>query len=36
VSAAVHQPPFDPDTQLPLVADLEPDPKLVFLAAQLT
>jgi hypothetical protein len=35
VSVAVHQPPFDPDTQLPLVADLTADPKLVFLAAQL-
>lgn len=35
VSVAVHQPPFDPDTQLPLVADLTEDPKLVFLAAQL-
>lgn len=28
-------PPFDPDTQLPLVADLAADPKLVFLAAEL-
>ncbi|HTR92940.1 MAG TPA: hypothetical protein VMI73_14505 [Trebonia sp.] len=36
VSVGVRQPPFDPDTQLPLVADLEADPKLVFLAAQLT
>jgi hypothetical protein len=35
VSAGVRQPPFDPDTQLPLVADLTADPKLVFLAAQL-
>jgi hypothetical protein len=35
VSVAVHEPPFDPDTQLPLVADLTEDPKLVFLAAQL-
>jgi hypothetical protein len=35
VSAAVRTPPFDPDTQLPLVADLDADPKLVFLAAQL-
>ncbi|TVZ01865.1 hypothetical protein EAS64_30970 [Trebonia kvetii] len=35
VSDAMRQPPFDPDTQLPLVADLEADPKLVFLAAQL-
>jgi hypothetical protein len=36
VSTGVQQPPFDPDTQLPLVADLTEDPKLVFLAAQLT
>ena len=36
VNTAVHQPPFDPDTQLPLAADLAADPKLVFLAAQLT
>ena len=35
VSATVRQPPFDPDTQLPLVADLAADPKLVFLAAEL-
>jgi hypothetical protein len=35
VSVAVRQPPFDPDTQLPLVGDLTEDPKLVFLAAQL-
>lgn len=36
VSVTVHEPPFDPDTQLPLVADLTEDPKLVFLAAQLS
>lgn len=35
VSTGVRQPPFDPDTQLPLVADLAADPRLVFLAAQL-
>ena len=35
VSASVRQPPFDPDTQLPLVADLAADPKLVYLAAAL-
>jgi hypothetical protein len=35
VSAAVREPPFDPDTQLPLATDLTPDPKLVFLAAEL-
>jgi hypothetical protein len=35
VSAAVRQPPFDPDTQLPLVMDLAADPKLAFLAAEL-
>jgi hypothetical protein len=35
VSATVRQPPFDPDTQLPLVTDLAADPKLVFLAAEL-
>jgi hypothetical protein len=35
VSAAVERPPFDPETQLPQVADLAADPKLVFLAAQL-
>jgi len=29
-------PPFNPATQLPLVADLAADPKLVFLAAELT
>lgn len=28
--------PFDPAVQLPLVADLAPDPKLVFLAAELS
>src|SRR5271170_7865078 len=31
----VRQPPFDPGVQLPLADDLEPDPKLVFLAAEL-
>jgi hypothetical protein len=36
VSATVRQPPFNPDFQLPLVADLAADPKLVFLAAELT
>jgi hypothetical protein len=35
VSAAVRQPPFDPDTQLPLVTDLAGDPKLVYLGAEL-
>ena len=32
----MRQPPFDPDVQLPQVPDLGPDPKLVFLAAELT
>ena len=36
VSSTVRQPPFDPDVQLPQVPDLGPDPKLVFLAAELT
>ena len=36
VSVSVRTPPFNPVTQLPLVADLTPDPKLVFLAAELT
>jgi hypothetical protein len=36
VSTTVRQPPFDPDVQLPQVPDLGPDPKLVFLAAELT
>jgi hypothetical protein len=35
VSVTVRQPPFDPDAQLPQVADLAADPKLVFLAAEL-
>ncbi len=35
VSVTVRQPAFDPDTQLPQVADLAADPKLVFLAAEL-
>jgi hypothetical protein len=35
VSAAVRQPPFDPNVQLPLVTDLAADPKLVHLAAEL-
>ena len=34
-SVTVRQPPFDPDVQLPQVADLAADPKLVFLAAEL-
>jgi hypothetical protein len=36
VSSMVRQPPFDADVQLPQVPDLGPDPKLVFLAAELT
>ena len=36
VSAAVREPPFDPGTQLPQVSDLAADPKLAYLAAQLT
>ena len=36
VSSTVRQPPFDADVQLPQVPDLGPDPKLVFLAAELT
>jgi len=36
VSTTVRQPPFDADVQLPQVPDLEADPKLVFLAAELT
>jgi hypothetical protein len=36
VSVAVRTPPFNPDTQLPLVSDLATDPKLVFLAAELS
>ena len=36
VSWTVRQPPFDADVQLPQVPDLGPDPKLVFLAAELT
>ena len=36
VSVTVRTPPFDPDTQLPLVADLAADPKLIFLAAELS
>jgi len=35
VSVTVLTPPFDADTQLPLVADLAADPKVVFLAAEL-
>jgi hypothetical protein len=35
VSVTENRPPFDPDTQLPQVADLAADPKLVFLAAEL-
>jgi hypothetical protein len=33
---AVRKPPFDPAVQLPQVPDLTPEPKLVFLAAELT
>jgi len=36
VSVTVRTPPFNPDTQLPLVADLAADPKLIFLAAELS
>lgn len=36
VSVTVRTPPFNPDAQLPLVADLAADPKLVFLAAELS
>jgi hypothetical protein len=36
VSVTARTPPFDPVTQLPLVADLAADPKLVFLAAELS
>jgi hypothetical protein len=36
VSATVNTPPFNPDTQLPRVADLAADPKLVFLAAEVS
>jgi hypothetical protein len=36
VSVTPDTPPFSPDTQLPLVADLAADPKLVFLAAELS
>jgi len=36
VSVTERQPPFNPDVQLPQVPDLAPDPKLVFLAAELT
>jgi hypothetical protein len=35
-SVTVPVPPFDPDTQLPQVSDLAADPKLVFLAAELS
>jgi hypothetical protein len=35
VSVTENRPPFDPDTQLPQVADLAADPKLVFLTAEL-
>ncbi len=35
VSEAVRQPPFDDTVQLPQVPDLEPNPKVVFLAADL-
>jgi hypothetical protein len=36
VGTTVRQPPFDADVQLPQVPDLGPDPKLIFLAAELT
>lgn len=36
VSGSQRIPPFDPVVQLPQVPDLTPDPKLVFLAAELT
>jgi hypothetical protein len=36
VSVTTRMPPFSPDTRLPLVADLAADPKLVFLAAELS
>lgn len=36
VRVTVSTPPFNPDAQLPLVADLAADPKLVFLAAELS
>jgi hypothetical protein len=36
VNVTAQAPPFNPDTQLPLVADLAADPKLVFLAAELS
>ena len=36
VSVNERTPAFNPVTQLPLVADLAPDPKLVFLAAELS
>jgi hypothetical protein len=36
VSTTERQPPFDADVQLPQVSDLESDPMLVFLAAELT
>jgi len=36
LSGSVRQPPFDPTVQLPQVPDLTPDPKLVFLTAELT
>src|SRR5450756_169867 len=35
-SVSARQPPFNPAFQLPQVPDLTPDPKLVFLAAELT
>lgn len=36
VSVTAPTPPFNPVTQLPLVADLAADPQLVFLAAELS
>jgi hypothetical protein len=35
-NVTVGTPPFNRDAQLPLVADLDPDPKFVFLAAELS
>jgi len=35
-SVTEHTPPFNPVTQLPLIADLAADPKLVYLAAEVS
>ena len=35
VNVVARQPLFDPDKQLPLAADLAPDPKLLFLTSEL-